>query len=133
MEWKMAGECSKRAHTELPKSNSRSGGHVKGVDLMGHGDAHHIVGTVDSGCGQSVALGAHDDGQTGLGHEARVVEWDGIVGQGHGGCTETIATEVVGLVDPGPGHQEHTAHGDAYSTTVQGVAGIPCEQDGIDA
>lgn len=48
--------------TEFPEGNSSSGSHIEGVHLMRHGDAHHEVGFGYSLRGESIALGAHDEG-----------------------------------------------------------------------
>ena len=48
--------------TEFPEGNSSSGSDIEGIHLMRHGDAHHEVGFGYGLRGESIALGAHDEG-----------------------------------------------------------------------
>ena len=82
------------------------GSDVERIHAMLHGDAHDVVGGGDGLMGQTVALSAHDKGQSWLLLEQRIVECDGIVAQRHGGGAEAQVMQVGcdRLVDPCPWH-----------------------------
>ena len=101
---------------------------------MVHGDADDVVGLGDGFLGETVALGAHDDGQAWLGHERGVVDGYGMVGQRHGGRAEAVVVERwQGSVYPRPVHQEDGTHGHTDAATVERVARVAREQYAVDA
>ena len=50
--------------SQFPEGDGGGGGNVEGIDMVVHGDADNIVGGGNGGMGESVTLGAHDDGET---------------------------------------------------------------------
>ena len=70
---------------QLPESYSGCCGHIERVNLVVHGYADGIVGLCYGGVRQSVAFGAHDDGQAWLTFQYGIIERDGIIAQCHGG------------------------------------------------
>ena len=117
----------------MPEGDSGSGSYVEGVDAMGHGDADDIIGRGDGGLRKTVALGAHDDGETRLGSQDGVVEGYGLVGEGHRHRLKAKVGERRVAVEPRPGHQEHRTHGYPHGSSVERVARLAGEQHGIDA
>ena len=119
---------------QFPESHGGCGRHIERVHLVGHGDAHHIVGGRNGVVGQPVALGAHHNGQPRLGLEAGVVERDGVGREGHGHRLEAQPAEATHRpVQPGPGQEEHRPHRHPDGAPVEGVAGVAREQHAVNA
>ena len=108
---------------------------------MGHGDLGGVVAAGDGLGGQTVPLGAQDEGQPGLGHQGGVVDGDRAVGQGQGRGLEAQGGQprkaggrpVRGNgADLGPGHLEHRPHADPHRTAAQRVAAGGGDQHRVD-
>lgn len=72
--------ASVSSFAQLPECHGRGSGHVEGVYSVCHGNLDHIVGAFNHLVCESVALGAHDDGQPRFCFQA------GAVGGGWTGC-----------------------------------------------
>ena len=94
---------------------------------MRHGDAHRVIAAGNGGGGQTVALGAQDDGQPGIPQGQRVA------GQGHGRCFEAQAAQNRYIIDPGPRHLEHGTHAHPDGPAVQRVAAPFCQKHRVHA
>ncbi len=87
---------------EFPEGHGRRRGHVQRVHSVGHGDAHHVVGSVNGLARQPVAFRAHHEGQPGLAFQCRGVERDGVVRQGQCGGAESQSAQVGELAQSTP-------------------------------
>ena len=115
--------ASVSSFAQLPEGHGRGGGDVERVYSVCHGNLDHIVGAFNHLACESVALGAHDDGQPRFCFQTGAVEGDGLVAKRHRDGFETkFAQGRDGRFEPRPRKKENGAHGDANGATVERVA-----------
>ena len=107
---------------KFPEGYSSSGSNVKGIDAVVHGNADDIIGLGNGEVRQTIALCAHDDGQTGLCFQLRVVEGNAIVSKCHSSSTEPdVVQRGRWTIKPRPRDEEYGAHGYTDGSAVQRV------------